>query len=851
MRRLLILLSFSFIIASCSDRQEATFNLSWDTSINRIWAGPEVWTNRLQDWEVSDGKLKCLYSGNNRNAYLLTTGLDSTDRPFSISLKSGFLNKDTANLDQNFIGVRLGVKGQFDDYRDAAVHGKGIDVGITQSGIVFVGSPEEGTPLDDFSPNFELQINGKPSSKGGYFLEVNFRTLESEELITILSYDTLSNQSLSGGIALVSHFSYNKDTPASWFSDVSIGGERLQTFPERAFGPVLFTQYTLSRNTLKMTAQMPPVGNTDSDSVILEIQQEDGQWSTIGQSNIDPESRTAHYKIDEWESKQDIPFRLKYDLRQDPESFKTYYYEGTVRKDPVDQETVKVAAFTGNNDLGFPNNDLIGNVLKHDPDFIFFSGDQIYEGVGGYGVQRSPIDKSTLDYLRKWYLYGWSNGVLFRDRPVVAIPDDHDVYHGNIWGEAGKATGSEGTHFNMQDRGGYKQPAQWVNMVQRTQTSHLPDPFDPTPVKQGISVYYTDIVYGGISFAVIEDRKWKSAPQGMLPRAQINNGWIQNPEFDPVTEADIPGAVLLGDRQLDFLEHWAGDWTDGAIMKAVLSQTIFANVATLPRGERHDNIVPKLRILEKGEYAEDDYPVADMDSNGWPQTGRNKALRKMRKASAFHIAGDQHLGSTIQYGIDDYRDGPFAICVPSISNVWPRRWYPPEPGLNREEGAPQYTGDFKDGFGNRMTVLAVSNPVFTGREPSRLYDRATGYGIIEFNKTTRQITAANWERDIDPTVAGNKPYDGWPITVSQFDNDGREAVAHLPQITTTGLDLPPVIKVSQNGELVYAVRSNSFELKPAVYGTGTFELEIGEPGTEKWQKLEVSTSDTENITLEF
>jgi phosphodiesterase/alkaline phosphatase D-like protein len=596
---------------------------------------------------------------------------------------------------------------------------------------------------------------------------------------------------------------------------------------------------------------MAPV-EQENEPVILEIMSNNGKWKEIAATPIDNDARTATFNIENWESKRDIPYRLIYRLKKGPESFERYEYTGTVRKDPTDRETLKVAAFTGNNDLGFPNNDLVENVKKHDPDMMFFSGDQIYEGVGGYGVQRSPIEKSTLDYLRKWYLYGWSHGELFRDRPVVAIPDDHDVYHGNIWGEGGKATGTEGTHFDMQDRGGYKQPARWVNMVQRTQTSHLPEPFDPTPVKQEIGVYYTDLIYGGISFAVIEDRKWKSAPRALLPEAEINNGWIQNPDFDPVSKADIPEAVLLGQRQLDFLEHWAADWTGGAIMKAVLSQTIFANVATLPRGERHDNIVPKLRILEKGEYAPDDYPVADMDSNGWPQTGRNNALKKIRKASAVHIAGDQHLGSTIQYGIEEFRDGPFAICVPSVSNVWPRRWYPPESGMNHAEGQPQYTGDFFDGFGNRMTVLAVSNPVYTGREPSNLYDRATGYGIIEFNKATREITMANWERDADPTQTDSHPYDGWPITVSQFDNDGREPAAYLPEITVTGLQLPPVVLVyNEKNELVYAVRYNTFTVKPHVYEAGNYVINIGEPGTQKWKELKLSTNDPAPLKIEF
>ncbi len=43
-------------------------------------------------------------------------------------------------------------------------------------------------------------------------------------------------------------------------------------------------------------------------------------------------------------------------------------------------------------------------------------------------------------------------------------------------------------------------------MVQRVQTSHLPDPFDPTPVLQGIGVYYTDLQWGGVSL-----RFWKTA----------------------------------------------------------------------------------------------------------------------------------------------------------------------------------------------------------------------------------------------------------------------------------------------------------------------------------------------------
>jgi len=470
---------------------------------------------------------------------------------------------------------------------------------------------------------------------------------------------------------------------------------------------------------------------------------------------------------------------------------------------------------------------------------LFFSGDQIYEGVGGYGTQRNPIDKAAIDYLRKWYLYGWAYRELLRDIPTVSIPDDHDVYHGNVWGAGGRATAKGLRNQEAQDSGGYKMPPEWVNMVQRTQTSHLPAPFDPKPVKQGIEVYYCSMNYAGVSFAIIEDRKFKSAPKVLVPEAEITNGWPQNLDFDVVNNADVPQAVLLGDRQLRFLENWAADWSGKIWMKVLLSQTIFANVATLPAEEMTDANVPKLRILKEGEYPKNDKPVPDFDSNGWPQSERNKAIDKIRRGFAFHIAGDQHLGSTIQYGIDDYHDSGFAFCVPAISNVWPRRWFPSEPGTNRKPDSPKYTGDYKDGFGNLMTVHAVSNPVFTGLEPSRLYDRATGYGIVRFNRKTRGITIECWPRLADPSKPDAKQYHGWPITIHQLNNYGREALGYLPMIITSGLDEPVVQLINQqSNEVIYTIRAKGNLFTPKVFKDTLYTVKVFEPGTDKIKVFE-------------
>jgi hypothetical protein len=228
-----------------------------------------------------------------------------------------------------------------------------------------------------------------------------------------------------------------------------------------------------------------------------------------------------------------------------------------------------------------------------------------------------------------------------------------------------------------------------------------------------------------------------------------------------------------------------------------------------------------------------------MDSNGWPQTGRQAALKALRKGYAFMIGGDQHLGSVIHHGTDDWEDAGYSLCVPSIANLWPRRWFPQYPGLDHKEGMPYYTGRYFDGFGNRITVCAVSNPCISGKEPASLHDRAPGYGIVRLNKKNQLITIECWPRYADPGSFDGLQYPGWPITVTMEDNYGRKARAWLPVFTATGLERPPVIQVidEQNNEIVYTLRCRESRYQPKVFGYGTYSVRIGEPGTDQMKTI--------------
>jgi len=854
--RILFIIICSFTFLCCSDKTaDTSFMSSFPLSVKRSWIGPEYWANPLQDWQLNNGRVECIVSGGDRNMVLLTRQISEHDGEFNLSVDFGRIGEDIDD-EKGWVGFKVGVKGEFSDYRDSAVRGTGFPIGLTNEGILFIGSIDSTTPIieDNFDEG-KLKLNGKIVN-GKVHLTLKLLS-KSDEIIAELSKKSIDHDWISGMIAIVCHsgeilenvedgrsffsqpWGYKPGTGREgnqlfWFDYLKLEGSIVESYPKHQYGPILFSQYTLSKNILKLTAQMPPVGKKDDQSVLFQIK-ENGDWKTFQESKIHALSRTATFRIENWKSQNDIPYRLSYKIAVDENSQKTFYREGIIRKEPWNKEEIVVAGFTGNNDLGFPNNELVDAVKYHNPDILFFSGDQIYEGVGGYGIQTNTIENITLDYLRKWYLYGWAYGDLMRDRPTIAIPDDHDVYHGNIWGAGGKATPKGKTGANAQDAGGYKYFSEWVRVVERTQTSHLPDPYDPEPVDQNIGVYYTNMNYAGVSFGIIEDRKFKSAPKVLLPKAKVHNGWAQNLGFDAAKDGDVEGAVSLGARQLKFLGDWSSDWSDNTWMKVVLSQTIFANVATLPvKKSSSDAAVPSLKIFKTGEYPPDDIPVQDMDSNGWPQTPRNRALEIIRKAFAFHLAGDQHLGSTIQYGVNDWHDAGYAFCVPAISNVWPRRWFPSEEGKNRKVDMPKYTGDFKDGFGNLMSVHAVSNPFYSGKKPSKLYDRATGYGIVRFNRKTRDIKIECWPRWVDPSKENAKQYPGWPITINQDDNYNRKIIGYLPELVIKNMTSPVVQIINQfTNEIIYTKRIAGTSFKPPVFETGNYKIKVGELDTNK------------------
>jgi len=816
--------ALAFVTLSATHASAATFSSDWASDVTRPWLGAHYWATGLEHWRLRDGRVECIRAGEPREVHLLTHQLEAGAGDLRVAVRLGW-GGDPGALEE-LAGFKVAALGGENEYRANILHERAVTAGVTSTGRLVLGEQRSDQVLTaDQLDDIKLVLAGESQDDGfAATLKVFTGDGSGEPIATVSA--TLEQQPMAGNVALAcERMSEDDDVPSSrsnepvWFRDWSVSGSKVTANPGQRFGPIFWSMYTLERGTLKLTALMAPVGEEANRTVHLEAKR-DGSWRRIDTAQIDPLARTARFRVSDWDGSRDQPYRVRYEFEG-----RTHTWRGTVRREPVDQNTVTVAALGCYGDQGFPHHHLHPNLRKQQPDLLFFSGDQIYEGNGGYGPvwahEASEVERGMLNYLPKFWMLGWAHRDLMKNRPTVMIPDDHDMYSNDLWGRGGAPmTGGWVS-------GGYHMHPDWINAVERTQMSHLPDPVAPDAAKRSLKARFTDLRYGRISFAIVEDRKFKSAPEQALdePIGHDEPGRLDEivEPYDPA-RIDEPELTLVGERQLAFLKNWSTSWA-GVDMKSVLHQS--------PWAQPHQSY---------GGV------VADMDSNGWPQSGRDRALRAIRKGFPVMINGDLHMPTLLQLGVDNYRDGPWSYTGPGGSATSLRVWQPDEPGENRLRGMPDYTGDFQDGLDNRMTVWALHDGDARFLRTYRADDgslldsrrmRGSGYGLIRFHKPSLQITFESWplyHRTKDPQRHAQHP--GWPRSIAMEQNYAREPVAHLPTLQIDAEEPPAVRVINQaSGETVYARRLRDTTARLPVFEKTQHTVVVGEVGTDAVKKL--------------
>lgn len=488
---------------------------------------------------------------------------------------------------------------------------------------------------------------------------------------------------------------------------------------------ILWTQYCQHLGTMKVMVHLDAdPTNPSSETVDLWVKSDD-QWEKLGTEQMFTLASIALFEMREWPRHKELQYKV---------TCANSSMEGIFRAEPEPGTTLRMMGVSCLKDIAWPWKQAVASMIEKDPDIVYFSGDQIYEN--DYGSKRilstSPeqVPAGMLNYLTKYRKFGEAFRDLLKDRPSIMITDDHDVYANDLWGKGGLTmTGDRTT-------GGYNNHPNWVNAVELTQTGVLPDAVNKGPHGDGIFAYYTALEYGGVRFAILEDRKFKSAPSEVISKPILAKGFrfgrkrsievVRDPEFD-CTTLDRENLHLLGSQQEQFLAKWSSDLKHSGGLGAVLSQSPWAHIAMYSQTS------------------------ADLDSNGWPQSARNRALAAIGDAPVVMIHGDVHLGTLLRHGNKQWNDGPVSYSLPAFSSRASRSWEPLVAGKNRDNGTPENTGEFLDRFGNKMTVYGAGNGL-------------NGYGMIIFDQQKKAVTLEFHPMNEDRVPFATDVY-GWPMTV--------------------------------------------------------------------------------------
>jgi alkaline phosphatase D len=732
----------------------------------RTWLGPQLWANRLQDFRVSNGRYECVSTGKLRSVSVLTTSVLPGPGSATLSMTTG-----TLATGAGFSGFLIGVGAGQLDYRAAAlaqaasgtaggllctyesdgrcrIRNHALEVNQLTYPVLATAAVGP-APARVLSERANLTVDIVASAMGNDVFDITVTATRASDglLLSRVRLAAVSGASVTGGVLVVSS-PVGGTKSRSWFSNVSVSGSKVGSFPERAMGPILGVLFSVNATVLKLTAQLFPIGATEPQDVTLRFRTPGSTKWVVAQTVVVGDGYCALLRDDAWDGSQAWEFEVVYGLGSAGEAS----YSGTIPMTPdaaagltlgvvnctihsyrpLDAASTYQPSLAGETPQGlytsrnlyFPYAELTANLAQHRPDVLAAIGDQSYES------RPTAQDKSltpTLDFLYRYYLWLWSFGQLTANVPCIMLTDDHDMFQGNLWGHEGAA--SPGSDRD----GGYLKSASWVNLVQRVQMSHNPDAYDPTPVKQGITVHYAAFTYGGVSFALLEDRKFKYGPTGIDASGQ------------PVPISTLP---MLGDRQEQFLGEWPN--LHPGQPRIVLSETTYATVKTTPKGGRQ----------------------ADPDNNAYFDA-RRRTLSLVKAAGALMVAGDQHLGNVVRHGLTTFTDGPVQFTVPAAGTAW-QRWFEP-PTLPHAEGTP-HTGDFTDGYGNKFHVLASVNPVITQAQYVAAYGTSShnfgdrdlkneGYGIVRVEPASQRFVLECWRWDTDPTSPDAAQFPGWPQVV--------------------------------------------------------------------------------------
>lgn len=236
-----LMVLFSIILSSCNKDGNEMFESDFGGIETPNLAGSEYRPTSLKDWHVSEGRMECLVSNENRNLQLLTRELGSQRGSLEMTVRVGFFNQALSNRNNNWAGFSIGSKENFLNYGNRTKYYNGIKIGVCTNGALFIGEP---------SPNHKNQevINALPKGldlkivitpiKNYYAIDFSTFDISTGKVLASISKKYVTKDWLMGDLVLVSNFEKLEpnnvnNVKSVWFEDWTIKGTKLNSLEKK------------------------------------------------------------------------------------------------------------------------------------------------------------------------------------------------------------------------------------------------------------------------------------------------------------------------------------------------------------------------------------------------------------------------------------------------------------------------------------------------------------------------------------------------------------------------------------------------------------------------------------------
>jgi len=165
-----------FLTLSCSREPKSVLINEWDTSIQRNFVGSSFWANRLQDWQMANGRIECIIGKDPwRTVHILTHEINNSNKSFQMEVNLGLLH-DTIPQADAFAGLLLGAGSLDLDYRARCLifnrpnKNGGILAGINGNGELVIMDMDNG--LEPIAQSVEPISESFVNNENGYIIQV-------------------------------------------------------------------------------------------------------------------------------------------------------------------------------------------------------------------------------------------------------------------------------------------------------------------------------------------------------------------------------------------------------------------------------------------------------------------------------------------------------------------------------------------------------------------------------------------------------------------------------------------------------------------------------------------------------